>query len=84
MSTSELAFARYSGLNESSSFKSPLKLSAIVYFRAPRDASGKPTGEEKQTIVYEQINDLLVKGLKEHEVQDRIRKFISKCREGTK
>lgn len=76
-SLKDLTLARYRGLNESAAFKSPTKLPALIYFRAPRDAEGKATSEEKEVVVFSQVNDLLVKGIKGHEVQARINQFIS-------
>jgi hypothetical protein len=61
-----LQFARYNGVNESQGYKSPRKLPAIVYFKAHRDVSGEVTGDEKEVLLYEGVNELLLKGVKDH------------------
>ena len=43
-------------------------------------SSGEPTGEEKEIITFENINQLLLKNTKDQEVHDSIRQFVSKCR----
>ena len=61
----ELLLARYNGVNESEKFKVPQKLPALIYFKK---------GEaEPKAIVYEGINKLLLKGVKEHQVHESIR-----------
>ena len=76
ISNSGILLAKYNGVNESQQFRSPQKLPALLYFRRPLDSQGQPTGEEKEVIAFENINELLVKSIKESEVQDRIRQFI--------
>jgi hypothetical protein len=39
-----------------------------LYFRRPLDAQGQPTGEEKEVITFENINELLLKSAKEQQV----------------
>lgn len=77
---SNLIFARYNGVNEAATFKSPAKLPALVYFKRPLNEKGEATGEEKEIITFEGVNELLLKSTKEHEVHERIRQFIHKCR----
>lgn len=72
-----LSFARFNGINEASTFKSPSKLPALVYFKHVTSAPGE--ADRKEMITFDGINELLLKNGKEHEVHDKIRQFIEKC-----
>jgi hypothetical protein len=63
-------------VNESQSFKSPEKLPAILYFKRQLDNKGTPTGEEKEVIAFEGVNDLLLKGVTDADVQEVLREFV--------
>lgn len=67
-----ILFARYNGVNESQSFKNPGKLPALIYFRNPKNSEGQPTGEEKEIIKFEGINELLLKSTTEPDVHKRL------------
>ena len=75
----QILFGRYNGVNESQGFKSPEKLPTILYFKTQLDSNGEPTGEPKEVTVYEGINELLLKGSSDSDVQDALREFLQKC-----
>ena len=76
----DLLIGRYNGVNESQSFKSPERLPAVLYFRRLLDAQGQPTGEPKEVQVLEDINDLLLRGSTDEDVQAALLEFLNKCR----
>lgn len=68
--TSDLVIGRYNGINESTTFKSPAKLPAILLFRR-KEGEG-----EKEISQMKDIEEMLLKGKSSEEVVDRLRGFL--------
>ncbi len=80
MKASDLLIGRYNGVNESQSFKSPERLPAVLCFRRRLDEKGQPTGEPKEVETLQDVNDLLLKGTTDEDVQVALLEFLKTCR----
>ena len=68
----DLLVGRYKGVNESASFKSPEKLPAVLYFR-------RQGAEPKEVIKMEDVEDLLIKGNSDEDVNEALLQFLRTC-----
>ena len=68
----DLLVGRYKGVNESASFKSPERLPAVLYFR-------RQGAEPKEVIKMEDVEDLLIKGTTDEDVNEALLLFLRSC-----